>query len=738
MIGTTAAFIVAPCSHEPRGHLLRRFRRSLLAAPVVGMALSAGTAHAQSAGDTTSPGTTEIPEINVTASRPGLIGQQPDAEGITDYRVTRNTTGAKSDIPDRDIPQAVVVVPQRVIEEQNSQTLNEVLRNVSGAQATQSAVQGAQYPILRGFVSRNFYKDGMRDDTFDRTYWLGNIERVEVLKGPASVLYGDGSLGGIINLVSKKPLPYNTISTSVWGGNYQSLGASTDMSAKLNDQGTALIRIIGDVSHKDTFVDNFESDAYHFSALFQGEVNDCTSVTIGAEHRDRKIGNDSGIPAFAIDYGLPRSRNYNAPWSTREDTADNLSAKLVHAFNDDWKITSGLLLTRYEFDQTLTTSISASPVAMTVTRRGEYANSVTNEVLSDTHLDGRVVIGGFVNKITVGVEYSTGTVTVDRFRKTATSAVNLFNPNVAFTLFPLSQVSDLTFGTDRKGIYAQDLIELTPRLKLMVGTRYDDMSRSARDPIVPASTATNGTSEDNEWSQRIGATFELTRGVTLYGSYSHSFVPPGTTVSLGNVVGLLPETGEQYESGLKLDIGDAFTATAAVYQLTRQNVATTDIVTGITTAVGEQRSTGFEFDATYKIMRGWNLLANYAYTDAEITKDLKFTVGNKISNVAPHTARLWSVYEVQDGPWAGFGFGGGLTYVGERPVNLLNNYYMAGYTTVDLTAYYKIKNLKFSVNANNIFDKRYYVASNAADTDNATFLYFGEPSTVIAKLELTF
>ncbi len=712
-------------------------------AAMVGMA---GTACCVGAGAVRADdGVISIPGISVQAQggEQATIGEAADAEGITDYRISHGTTGAKADLNSADIPQTVVAIPRKIIEEQNLQTLNDAFRNIAGAQSNQSAVQGAQWPMIRGFEARSFYKDGMRDDTFDRTYWLGNVDRIEVLKGPASVLYGDGSPSGVINVVSKRPLPYSSASGEVWGGNYDTVGTLADASVKVTENGAVLARIIADVSHKDNFVDNFDTSQKHVSALVEARLSDSTALAFGGEYRDRSIDNDvGGQPAYARYMDLPRSYNFEADWSDRTDTGRNVNARLTHHFNDDWKVSTGLLANFYEFDQRLTSFSAFNLATNRVTRSLSGIDTDTREILSDTNVEGKFTLAGLPNTMVVGTDLSyvhnqrvlyTGTLPGGAAALTTT----VVNPvtNIAQANWVRGNRQFLL--TSRQGFYAQDLVELTPALKVMVGTRYDDVERKYKQ-ITPTNISTASETHDGEWSNRVGATYEIRPGVTAFGGYSHSFVPPGTVITMGTAPDADPEMGVQYEGGIKLDLPAGVTATASVYQLTRKNVRTTDPITSLVTIVGEQESKGVELDASWAVSKGWNMLLAYAYTDASVTKDLVIPDGAGLPNVAAHTGRLWSMYEFQDGPLRGLGLGGGVTYVGKRAVDSNNQFHMPDYATVDMAAYYPISDhVKFSLNANNLLDSKYYVGGYGTSASNS-YIYAGEPFTIVGRLKVTY
>jgi len=704
------------------------------------LALLAATAAAPASADDAST----VPTVTVEGERSVVapIGQSSDAEGIKDYRVTRTTTGAKGEIANQDLPQAIVTVPLRLLEEQNAATLNDVFRNVAGVQPTQSATSGSQWPVIRGFAVRNVYKDGLRDDTFDRTYWLGNVERVDILKGPASVLFGDGNPGGSLNFITKKPLPDNTYSATVWGGSYNTVGGLADVSLKATEDGRTLVRAIADRSASDTFVNGNKTDAGHASLLGQRQLNDHTSATVGFEYRQRTTGAESGLPVWGSllgrDLALSRASNYNSDWSARTDTGTNLSGKLSHEFAPGWSVNLGLLLNHYNFhydDLTSITGYNANRSALT--RRAVRADSDTDELVSDSNITGEVRLFNVDQRVTVGTELSYGEVTRQQSNGTIAN-ISILSPTYSARPTSYALSSDLTLDTWRRAVYGQDLIDLTHGLKLLVGVRHDLIERES-DERGP--TKARYQSNDSATSARAGLTWEALDGVTFYGGFSQSFVPPGNTASLGASGGqILPvESGEQYEAGVKLDLGQRFTATAAVYQLTRSNVPTADPNNALVNiAAGEQRSRGFELDASWQVLEGWNLLASYAYTNAKTTKDSKIPLGNRLDNVPEHSARLWSVYEVPAGPLAGLGFGGGVSYVGDRQGDLYNTYTLPAYATVDLTAYYSYHGAKLSLNATNVLDQRYYLASNSLTATSGAMVYMGEPATVIARLQVSY
>ncbi|MBB4200004.1 hypothetical protein CCR94_21650 [Rhodoblastus sphagnicola] len=697
-----------------------------------------------------------LPDINVSADRPssdsrGAPASQGSAvasqatpvaaQGQNDYLIDQGKAGAKFDIPNKEVPQSIVEIPQKLLVEQNDIYLNDALRNVASVQPTYSDVSGAPIFRIRGFVARNIYRDGLRDETFDRSAWLGDIDRIEVLKGPASVLYGDGSLGGSINYVTKKALGPDSIKAFGWYGNFDTAGGGFDVTRRVTDSTVA--RVIVDKTYSDTYVQNNPVRQSHAALLTQTQVSDAATLSTRFEDRERNSGVDTGLPVYGTLLGtklsLPIWANYNTNWSRRTDIGRSGAVDLDYRINNDWTFHSGAAVNYYWFNQGLSVISGYTANNTKLTRTFQIASSETWQGTQDSYLQNKGTLFGLPNLFLVGTELSYSHVT----RPQSTSGsfsfpVRLYGDTTAGPGYNAS--SNLTFKQYREGHYVQDQIELLPGLKAIGGVRYDLVSRDSADTV----TAVYQSQRNDALSERAGLTYEFIPGYVAYGGYSHSFAPPGSTVSLGAVKGQLlpPEIGDNVEAGVKADLNNWLTATAAVFRLDRRNVVSADPVSGYATTTGEQLSQGFELDASVKLAPGWNLSLSYAYDDARVKKDTTYRVGAPVDNAPKNAAHLWSSYEFQSGDFKGLSFGGGVTYVGDRAGVLVKaatpnvNYVLPEYATFDLMAAYKYENLKFSINATNVFDKRYYLAS--ASSTAITTVYMGQPATVLARVDVEY
>ncbi|HLO51370.1 MAG TPA: TonB-dependent siderophore receptor, partial [Kamptonema sp.] len=321
------------------------------------------------------------------------------------------------------------------------------------------------------------------------------------------------------------------------------------------------------------------------------------------------------------------------------------------------------------------------------------------------------------------------------------TSINIFHP--VYGQVPRPDEDTLAgFGgnkveTSRYGFYVQDQISIFDNLKLLAGLRYDSAEQKNRK--IPGDSSSEGsetTQNYDDFTPRVGIVYQPIPELSLYASYSRSFNPGSATTASGDLI--KPETGEGYEVGVKAELFDRrLAATLAYFDITKQNVAVTDpnnLLFSI--ASGEQRSRGLEFDISGQILPGWNIIAAYAYTDAEITADTnRDLVGNRLFNVPKHSASLWTTYEIQSGELQGLGVGVGFNYVGERKGDLANSFEAESYFLTNAAIFYQRDNLRFAINIKNLFNINYIEAvSNARDSGNKP----GEPLTVIGSFTVQF
>jgi iron complex outermembrane receptor protein len=306
--------------------------------------------------------------------------------------------------------------------------------------------------------------------------------------------------------------------------------------------------------------------------------------------------------------------------------------------------------------------------------------------------------------------------------------IDIFNPVYERSPGAVRRRIIVNDRSESLGFYVQDQISLSEKLKLMLGGRFDRVNQEQENLV----SSTTSEQQNEAFSPRVGIVYQPSQPLSLYASYSRSFNPatPGTILANGEAAE--PERGTQYEVGIKTEfLQGRLSSTLALYQLTRSNVLTPDLTDPFASVqTGKQRSRGLELDVAGEILPGWRVIASYAHTDAEITQDNEYEVGNRLVNVPKNSASLWTTYEVQNGGLKGFGFGVGLRYVGEREGDLENSFRLPSYLRTDATIFYRRNKFRAAVNVNNVFDNEYFETAQ----NGRAGVFPGEPLTVVGTI----
>ncbi|HIK06879.1 MAG TPA: TonB-dependent siderophore receptor [Trichormus sp. M33_DOE_039] len=656
------------------------------------------------------------------------------------YRVPNVTTATKTDTPLRDIPQSIQVVPRQVLEDQQVTNLREALRNVSGvSQGVNSSTRGFfSIPLIRGFASDDdILTDGLRDpNNSSLGFNTTTIERIEVLKGPASVLYGQGTLGGVVNLVTKKPLaePYYSVEFSA--GSYNFYRGTIDLSGPLNDNKTLLYRLNASAQTTESFVDFYDAQEYVIAPTLTWLISDRTKLTLAAEYIDRpKDQGQMGLPAVGSVLPNPlgeirRDRNFSEPFSTDNSSVFRVGYDLEHRLSDDWQLRSAFKATwfsRTRKDWILPVSLDADN--RTLNRIYSEGESNYSNFNFDTYTAGNFTTGSINHQLVIGFNYFRQ-VNQDRYPDDGFApSIDVFNPIYNQPIVKPGNPFEFDSSTNLYGFYIQDQVTLAENLKLVLGGRFDIVQQTSEDLLVSGSKESQ---QQEAFSPRVGIVYQPIKPISLYASYSRSFLP-STGRSLDGEL-FQPERGTQYEVGIKADLTDRLSATLAFFELTRSNVATTDPRDpDFSIQVGEQRSRGIEFDISGEILPGWNIIASYGLTDAIVTKDNDLPVGDRLNNVPQHSASLWTTYEISSGSLQGLGFGLGLFYVSDRQGTLPNTFELPSYVRTDATIFYKRERFRAALNFKNLFDVDYFDSAL-----NRANVYPGEPFVVQGTVSFQF
>ncbi|MEH2081244.1 MAG: TonB-dependent siderophore receptor [Nostoc sp.] len=653
------------------------------------------------------------------------------------YRVPNASIATRTDTPLRDIPQSIQVVPQQVLKDQQVNTVNEALRNVTGVSPTQQSDRNYFSFTARGFESGAIIRNGLPSGASDSSIEFSNVERIEFLSGPASVLFGQGGPGGTLNVITKQPLrdPFYAIEATV--GSYDYYRGAVDLSGPLNDSKTVSYRLNASYLDKQGFTDFFYDRVFLIAPVIRWEISPKTNFTLEADYTNAKNLPLYGLPAVGTvlpnpNGEIPRNRNINEPDAYQETKTARVGYRLEHQFSDNWLLRNAFQVAFVRDDAQGASASELEPDNRILDRGYGISKNDVNYYNLTTDIIGKFSTGSIKHQLLFGVDLSRSD-TIDSSGVSGSApSLDLFNPVYGQPLDPLDQEFSSTSVTDALGVYVQDQVTLTDNLKLLLGGRFDITTSTSRDELAN----TESSQADDAFTPRVGIVYQPIKPISLYASYSRSFTPNSGTDFESNL--FQPERGTQYEVGIKADISDKLSATLAFYDLTKSNILTKDTRPDIppgefSIQIGEQRSRGIELNLAGEILPGWNIFAGYAYTDARITEDNTLPVGNQLYNTPENAFNLWTSYEIQKGSMQGLGFGVGFFFVGDRQGDLENTFKVPSYVTTDAAIFYKRGQLRTQINFKNLFNVDYFEATR----DNLR-VFPGQPFTVQGTISWEF
>ncbi|QBF28446.1 TonB-dependent receptor [Pseudomonas tructae] len=679
------------------------------------------------------------------------VNSQADAD--YSYQPPQGSSVMRSQAAIMETPQAINVVPAQVLKDQAPRNLDDALANVSGVTQGNN-FGGTQDTVMkRGFGDNrdgSIMRDGM--PIVQGRSLNATTERVEVLKGPASLLYGIQDPGGVINVVSKRPQlqRYNALNLrgSTYGSGKNGSGGGLDSTGALGQSNVAY-RLVLDHEDED-YWRNFGTHRESLVAPSLAWFGEDTQVLLAYEHREFLYPFDRGTaidPRTNHPLDIPSTRRLDEPFNDMQGRSDLYRLEVDHQLSDDWKAHFGFSYNRetYDASQVRVTGVNAARGTLTRSMDGTHG-ALSSDRFATASLEGKVQLAGMQHDLLFGLDNEYRKVyRADLIRQGSLSTFSYLNPVYGREVEGTSVRDSDSAQTDKlrsDSLFFQDSIHLDEHWILVAGARYQMYDQLAgRGRPFKANTNNNG----QAWVPRLGLVYKVDEQLSFYGSYTESFKPNSSIAPLtGGLVldsGVEPEEGKSWELGAKLDMPGALTGTLALFDIRKRNVlvANFDSATGDTlySNAGEVRSRGVELDLSGQLSEHWSLIGNYAFTDAEVTQDPALE-GNRLQNVARHSGALSAVYDV------GSLFGGdrlrlgaGARYVGERAGNAENDFELPGYTVADAFASYETRldehKVRLQLNVKNLFDRTYY--SSAV---NRNFVSVGDARQVSLSSTLEF
>lgn len=646
--------------------------------------------------------TDELPELAVTATADEDIG----------FAVSKASSTTKSDARLLETPQSVSVVTRELLDSQQAKSLAEALRNVAGVVPGQYGRRGFDDFIIRGQrASESTYVDGLRTaQSVQIPEEMFGADRVEVLKGPASLLFGNVQPGGMVNIVSKRPRSeaFAEVGATVGSDGYRQ--ATVDLGRPLGESERAAVRVNALAQDSDDPTDFVYFKTRYIAPSLSLDVGDNTDLTLITSYHAREWLRQQGLsPKGTIlpnpNGPIPLNRFIGEPSIGGYDVdRTRIGYALEHRFASDWTLHQNFRWEDYG-------GVGPGVFNGTLQANGRSQNRTAsvrvfdgNVWALDSYVAKEATVLGAVHHVAVGLDWSTQR---ERFAITNCSlpAIDLYNPTYGVTVTcSAAPNKDETTELPLLGLYLRDRIEFGERLDLSLGLRRD----RAGTEVLNNKTGAKQTQRDEASTGSVGLTYEVRPGVAPYASYATSFLPvPGTDFA---GAAFEPETGEQAEIGVKFELGRGrSTATLAAYDLKRQNVTTADPDhNGYSIQTGEQRSKGVEAELALDLDNGWNVTSAYAYSDSEVTKDTAAAkVGKPLDNMPQHSASTWGNYQFRNGGLHGLGLGLGARYESEKR-GASFNYTVPDYTVVDAAVNYLGNGYRLALNVRNLFDKVYY------------------------------
>jgi len=728
-------------------------RQILLASVALASLLSARSAAAQSppeAGEVVS-----VPEVDVQATAWRSWEHTPG------YVAPVTTTGSKTDTPLIEAPQSLGVVTRDQIDDQAALSVSQALRYTAGVLPEVRPSARYDSVFVRGFGGQGTgaafvnFLDGLRQGRGlsqgvpNTDPWL--LERIEVLRGPASVLYGQTGVGGLVNLVSRRPSAVASGEVRLEAGSYGLVQTAFDSTGPLTEDGQFLYRLTGIARKAESQFDFTQEERIAIAPAFTWRPDGNTTLTVLSSYQyDPEGGFYNFAPASGTVLANPRGRlprsffggdpNYDR--FTRSQAS--VGYQLEHRISDTWTVRQNVRYSHIDAEVNVL-SVQAAPNAAGVSARAQsFISDHANSIALDNQAQASFVTGPLRHTALFGIDWQR---TSARARVLSTAAgvpsLNLFSPTYFQAIAPLNAgpASLTNQETDQLGFYAQDQVAID-RFRFNLGVRYDRATTGTTTHLASGANAAQRSQFDDEVTWRAGGLYLFDNGLAPYASYSTSFLPnSGTSAPQRGTQPFAPTTGEQYEVGLKYQPpGMTSFVQAAAFHIRQEDVLTRDpTYTTFSLPLGEIRSRGIELEGRATINENLDLIGTYTYIDAQITRSTTpGEQGQRVPQVPNHIASGWGDYRFREGPLRGLQLGGGARYIGSTYGNNANTFKVPDVLLFDAAIRYDVgaryeraRGLELALNVQNVADRDF-----VASCSSVTACFYGTGRLVLGSVRV--
>lgn len=637
----------------------------------------------------------------------------------------------KGQTPLIETPQNIQIISSDLLDAQGVTRLDEALRNVAGVMGG-GYYSTYDYFRIRGFDASGYiYLDGMRLDSYvDVNAEMFGLEQIQVVKGPASAMYGQGALGGLVNFVSKRPTDKAFLNVGASFGSYGSYEVNLD--GNLPVSGDVAARLVALKRHEGSFVDGSDgNDRTYIAPSATWNIDDKTTLTLLGSYQHDKM--NMAMPLTALGtitpsaYGTYSLKTYTAPLGDANRSEVNrimVGYQFSHSFNSVFSLNHRLRYTVNDqnWDNVYYTSTLSSDGRYLSLYPYDY-DSYGTMVSTDTSVTAVFETGPLKHQVLAGTDYyishsHSHSRQIDYSDADSYYVLDLYNQTQGLASPKYASLYSGKEASHDLGAYVQDHITYG-KWSLTGSVRWDS-----------AQSGTSTQQKDVAFTPRLGLTYAVLPQNVLFASYSESFLPQSGTKYTGEM--LKPETGRQWETGIKSSLLEGqIDITASLYYLTRNNVSTSDQThPNYYTQSGKQRSRGFEFDSRFQMTTNWQAILTYSYTDAVVIRDNDVPKGDQLRNVPKNSVGLWTRYAF-DGVVKGLSVAGGVYHYSSQAGDLPNTFRIPDYTLVNTQIAYNYGPAEIQVGVKNLFNERYYSGSYSS-----TYLQPGFPRSFNVDLKV--
>jgi iron complex outermembrane receptor protein len=674
----------------------------------------------------------KVPEI--------VVKEAQERDSAHSYVAEETNTATKSDIPLIETPQSITVITRGRMVAQEVNTVAEALRYTAGVQGEPNGFEPRlTFLRFRGFdnTTNGLFKDGLqlRNPGFAVSYNLEpyGAEQLDVLRGPASFLYGQGSPGGLLNYVSKRPTQESIHELQFLAGNFDRYEGRFDFGGRLNDSNTFSYRLTGLFRESGTQIDNVFNDRVYIAPALTWRMAPGTSMTFFATYQKDRLGMSQGLPVEGTLRVNPNGRISphrftGLPGVDKYDRKEySVGYEFQHHLAEGWNFLQKLRYNSTELDDVSTFGFAFDADQRTLNRARQDTFGKLTAVAVDNQLNGKFSTGPLHHTLLTGVDFQRIHARSKQNIALA-SSIDIFNryDYGASNTVPFSEFNQDTTQL-QTGVYMQDQIKAFDHWLLTLGGRHDWARNETTDNV----TGVKSSQDDRKATGRAALTYLFDIGLAPYISYSTFFLPSIGLDSNGNP--FKPETGRQYEVGIKYQIPNTRTfLTAALFDLTRENYVQTDPGTFRPVQRGKARSRGLELEGIANFDSGVDLIASFTLLDNEIQETADPTEqGKRFTQVPAQFGSLWVKYTIPTGSMKGFGIGGGARYTGYNYADTANTFRVPSFVVGDAVIDYTWNHYRFALNVTNLLNQDAFGCFDRAGTN---FCAFGERRTVVGTV----